>query len=311
MKYAYKDKTFRSGSLAIIAQSNQIIEGYAAKGFDLTLRQTYYQFVARDLFPDDRRWRWTGSRWVRDPNGTKNAPPNYKWLGGLVNDGRLAGLIDWDAIVDRTRNYQAFRHYEDPSHCLRSAARNYLLNVRDDQPQYVEVWVEKDALIGVIESACDPLDVGYFSCRGYVSQSEMWGAAQRLMRQEDTGKETFIIHLGDHDPSGIQMTEDIQNRLDMFHSSVEVERIALNMNQVKQYGPPPNPAKTTDSRYAQYRAVHGDESWELDALEPQVLARLISDAVAGHTDQELVDDLTEEQEQGRLKIQDVANNWEA
>jgi len=310
MKNAYIKKRFSRSSLAIIESSNAIIEEYMEQGYDLTLRQIYYQHVARDSFPEDRKFKWTGSKWVRDPKGTKNADPNYKWLGSIINDARLAGLIDWKAIVDRTRNFKSLSHWESPADILRSAAESYGIDTRIDQHDYVEVWVEKDALVGVIEQACDPLDVGYMSCRGFVSQSEMHAAALRFIKKEWLQEGAFLIHLGDHDPSGIDMTRDIQDRLKMFGSSVEVERIALTMDQIDEYQPPPNPAKTTDSRYASYRDVYGDDSWELDALDPRVLTELITRSVGSHTQDEKRRKRIREQERDRKKIMKLAITWE-
>jgi hypothetical protein len=84
------------------------------------------------------------------------------------------------------------------------------LDTRRNQEYYIEVWIEKDALLGILETICKKLDVPYFSCRGYVSQSSMWEAAQRF-REND--REGILLHLGDHDPSGIDMSRDIQERL--------------------------------------------------------------------------------------------------
>ena len=310
MKRAYCDINFQSKTQKIIETANTIIDEYKADGYDLTLRQLYYQFVARDLFPEDRRWTWTGSRWKRDPNGTKNAEPNYKWTGTFINNGRLAGLVDWNSIVDRTRQHEANPHWDSPSDILNDSADQYAIDTRTDQSDYLEVWVEKDALIDVVRRACEPLDISYFSCRGYSSQSSMWRAAMRLKRQEQTGKKcTILLHLGDHDPSGIDMTRDIQDRLVMFGSSVRVKRIALDMEQVKEYQPPPNPAKTTDSRYATYRDEYGDDSWELDALDPRFITQLITNHAAHHTDESKRKLLLEQQESDRQEIRDLADNW--
>ena len=288
MKRRYVSKNFRPTSLALIEQANEIIEEYQADDYDLTLRQLYYQFVARDIIP--------------------NRQSEYKKLGSVVNDARLAGLIDWESIVDRTRTFESLPHWNSPAEILRGAARGYRIDTREDQDEYVEVWVEKDALVGVIEKACNPLDVGYLSCRGYVSQSAMWRAAQRF-REAESQYETTLIHLGDHDPSGIDMTRDIQDRLRMFGSSVEVIRIALNMDQVEEYGPPPNPAKTTDSRYDGYILDYGEESWELDALDPRVLVDLITEEVLIHTKKRLRQLLIERQERERAEIQKIADDW--
>ena len=262
MKYEYKTINFRTKGRKRIDQANEIIEEYAEDGFDLTLRQLYYQFVARNLIP--------------------NTPREYKNLGEIINNGRLAGLIDWESIVDRTREHQSKSHWTSPAHIISKAARGYAIDTRIDQDRYIEVWVEKDALAGVIERACGPLDVGYLSCRGYVSQSTMWRAA---MRFENENKPVVLLHLGDHDPSGIDMGRDIQDRLDIFEADVTVKRIALNMEQVEQEQPPPNPAKTTDSRYAKYMDEYGNESWELDALDPRYLTALITKCVNKLTDQ--------------------------
>lgn len=308
MKHQYIDKAFRKSSLILIEQANEIIKEYGAEGYDLTLRQIYYQHVARDSFPEDRKFKWTGSKWVRDPNGTKNADPNYKWLGDKINDARLAGLLDWDVIVDRTRNYESLSHWESPVDILHSAASSYGIDTRINQFDYVEVWVEKDALVGVVEKACKPLDVGFLSCRGYVSQSAMYLAAKRFIKMDPYYK-TFLIHLGDHDPSGIDMTRDIQDRLEIFGSSVQVERIALTMEQIDELKPPPNPAKTTDSRYESYIAEYGDESWELDALDPRYLVDLITKAVDGHTHFGNRIKQMKKQERDRKAIRKVADSW--
>ncbi|GAI07386.1 unnamed protein product, partial [marine sediment metagenome] len=272
MKQTYNNINFRSKTLEIIDMANTIIDEYKADGYDLTVRQLYYKFVADDLFPEDRRWSFVNGRWKKDPNGTKNAEPNYKWTGTFINNGRLAGLVDWNSIVDRTRSHKANAHWDSPADILNDSADQYAIDTRADQNDYLEVWVEKDALIDVIGRACDPLDIGYFSCRGYASQSSMWQAAMRFKRQERNGKDcTVLLHLGDHDPSGIDMSRDIQDRLYMFGSRVAVRRIALDMEQIEQYSPPPNPAKTTDSRYANYRDEYGEDSWELDALDPRII----------------------------------------
>jgi hypothetical protein len=306
---AYVEKKFRPDSLTIINRANQIIRDYLRQGFKLTLRQLYYQFIARDLLPDS--WIDAGYNAKNGlPPDTKNTMKNYKRLGDVISDGRLAGKIDWDAIEDRTRNLQSSPHWASPRGIVRACADQYAVNLWDEQAKYVEVWVEKEALIGVLEGICTELDVPYFACKGYTSQSEMWGAAQRLIRQERAGKETIIVHLGDHDPSGIDMTRDVQDRLDMFGSSAVIHRIALNFDQVENYNPPPNPAKTTDARYESYAALHGDESWELDALEPRVIVDLIREEVESHIDHDLWQEALDRQQEGRRQLGDVSHYWD-
>lgn len=264
-KIAYIDKTFRADSKAIIAHANAIIAEYQGKGFDLTLRQLYYQFVSRGLLA--------------------NSDKNYDRLGAIISDARLAGLVDWRAIVDRTRNIRGNSHWSEPEEILRGAARGYKIDMWATQPVRIQVWIEKDALIGVIAGVCQSLDVDYFSCRGYVSQSEMWAQAQVMLSYVNAGQRPVLLHLGDHDPSGKDMTRDIIDRLEMFMGGAKVDRLALNMSQIRQYNPPPNPTKLTDSRATGYMAEMAAQGydpstcWELDALDPQVISDLIRDAV--------------------------------
>lgn len=140
MKTQFKDINFKSDSLAMITTCNTIIDEYLAAGLRLTLRQLYYQFVARDLFPNDRKWRWTGTRWVRDPNGTKNAEPNYKWLSTILSDGRLTGLVDWSAIEDRGRQPKTPNESANLAELIETAVQSYRLPRWEGQEYYTELW---------------------------------------------------------------------------------------------------------------------------------------------------------------------------
>jgi hypothetical protein len=256
-KILYVEKRFNKSTAALIDQANDIIAEYDAQGFSLTLRQLYYQFVARDLLA--------------------NKLTEYKRLGSVINDARLAGLIDWYAIEDRTRYVRDLAHWSSPSEIVDACASQYRVErwSQDYQEHRPEVWIEKDALVGVIQGVCNELDVPYFSCRGYTSQSELWRAARRLRRYQRAGQTPVILHFGDHDPSGLDMTRDVTDRMHLFECPLEVRRLALNMDQVEEYSPPPNPAKATDARFQTYTALWGDECWELDALEPAMLASLV------------------------------------
>lgn len=160
----------------------------------------------------------------------------------------------------------------------------------------------------VVGQACRPLDVPFFSCRGYTSQSEMWSAAQRFIRQ-NYREQRVIIHLGDHDPSGIDMTRDIQERLTMFGADVIVKRVALTMEQIDFYTPPPNPAKLTDSRCWGYIERFGNESWELDALEPQVITDLITEQVTMYRDDTLYEQICDKERKEKGELQLLCDNY--
>lgn len=314
-KICYQPKNFSATSNAIITKANSILREYSNRGIVVTLRQLYYQFVARDIIP--------------------NKQSEYKRLGSIINDARLAGLIDWDYLQDRTRNLQSQSSWTSPAGIIESAAASYHRDLWEGQPNHVEVFVEKDALLSVIENVCNRWDVAFFACRGYTSQSEMWAAGQRIVKEViENGRNVRIIHLGDHDPSGVDMTRDIDTRLSQFlmhhyvrdyvakhpgtavdtlvsllESALQIDRIALNMDQIEQYDPPPNPAKLTDSRATGYIEEFGGQSWELDALDPDVLTDLIESSITRYVDLAQWEAAKERQEQERVILTRTSEHW--
>ena len=320
-RIAYIQKNFQKSSLVTISQAMEIIEEYKDQGFTLTLRQLYYQFVARDFIPNKQK--------------------EYNRLGSIISDAIEAGYIDWNAIEDRTRNLEHLSHWDNPEEIIESSAYSYRIDKWERQPVHVEAWVEKDALTGVLEPICNELDIPFFSCRGYVSQSEMWKAARRLGRKKylDEKERIIVLHLGDHDPSGIDMTRDIELRLNHFAVTpedrqnmgydpeewtdpewvhyfrndvwpVEVKRIGLNMDQIRQLNPPPNPAKSTDSRFREYMKKHGSQSWELDALEPRFITNLIRTEVESIRDDSIWEEDVSRETQETKTLQDISNHFD-
>jgi hypothetical protein len=289
----YEDKKFRHATLELIETVNRIVEEYSEEGYDLTLRQVYYQCVSRDIIPNNEK--------------------SYDKLGRIVGEARMSGLIDWNAIVDRTRALRGNGHWGAPSDIMLSAAENFAIDkwsTEYGQTIRPEVWVEKDALVGVVGRVCKELDVNYFSCRGYTSLSEMWTASQRLLGYKRQGQTPFIIHLGDHDPSGIDMSRDITDRLETFtRRALEFERIALNTDQIEEYDPPPNPTKLSDSRATGYIARFGYESWELDALNPTVIADLISEAVLAYRNDKAWEQAVKHEEEQVKELEAAAEHW--
>jgi hypothetical protein len=264
MKQEFQVTNFKQQSLDMIERVNDIVQQYSDMGYELTLRQVYYQLVSKDIIPNNER--------------------SYDNLGALVSKGRLSGLIDWEAITDRTRNLKGYITYNDIHQFITKKIYQYHVDKWEDQEYHVEVWVEKDALVDIVGQAARKYQVDYFSCRGYTSLSSMYEAAERLKYYSSRGKNNIILHLGDHDPSGIDMTRDIESRLHMFGSDTEIHRLALNMNQVDEYEPPPNPAKLSDSRCKGYIEKYGSSSWELDALKPQVIDEVITENIKKYLD---------------------------
>jgi hypothetical protein len=266
MKEQFKEINFNASSREMIAVCNDIINRYLKQNLRLTLRQLYYQLVTI--------------------NYIKNQEKSYKNLGRVLSDARLAGEIDWDAIEDRVRVPHLPNEFNGLNHLIETAVNAYRLPRWKKQDHYIELWVEKDAISGVLEPMAKQYHITLMVNRGYSSQSAMYAAAYRFSGAWLKGhRSEQLLYLGDMDPSGEDMVHDIRNRLEMFHcGNVEVEKIALTMEQVEQYNPPPNPAKTTDSRYESYANEHGTQSWEVDALPPDVLQSLVRENVEMYLD---------------------------
>lgn len=287
----FKDIRYRADTLEIIRHAQEITEDYKRRGFTLTLRQLYYQFVARDLLA--------------------NKQANYKRLGSIIDDARQTGHLDWNTIEDRTRNLESPNTWKSPADILAAVANQYMENPWKRQEFWPEVWIEKDALIGVIEPVCTEFRVPYFACRGYASQSEIYAAGKRFQDLRRKGFKPVVFYLGDHDPSGMHMPVDVGGRLELFSKGdVEVRRIALNRDQIDQYDPPPNPAKETDSRFEGYAAEHGDESWELDALDPDVISQLIRDEIESVTDHEQWEEAIHDEEEQKETLDGIHDHYD-
>jgi hypothetical protein len=284
----FKAKNFRPDALDIINLVNSILDEYAAGGYLLTLRQVYYQLVARGHIP--------------------NSIESYKRIGDVVSDGRMAGLIDWAQIEDRARETVTPAFWDSPADILRACAAQYRTDWWITQPYHVEVLVEKQALEGILEPVARRFGVPFTANKGYLSQSMMYQISKRLLEHDSVGKDTLLLYLGDHDPSGLDMDRDIRDRLKVFTGDefdFEVRRLALTRAQIDQYNPPENPAKISDSRATAYIAQHGASSWELDALEPSVLESLVTNAIEGVIKWELWNEAKKRQQAGRDKLQDM------
>lgn len=293
MKEKFTEQRFRDESLKTIELINVILAEYAGQGYRLSLRQLYYQLVARDYI--------------------ENSIKSYKRTGDLVSNARLAGLIDWDMIEDRGRETVSPVHWDNPAQIVRAAAEQFRIDHWEGQPCYTEVMVEKDALSGILEPVCRRLDVRFTANKGYSSSSAMYEASKRIYQARMDGKEVHLFYFGDHDPSGIDMTRDIQERLELFTRGsikIHVERLALNYDQVEQWQPPENPAKESDSRYQVYLERFGESSWELDAVEPSTLASLVEDNVRELIDPEIWGEVEERQSEMRLELQRFADKYE-
>lgn len=288
---AYQDFNFRRDTLAVIEQLQDIVTEYQAQGYVLTVRQLYYQMVARGY--------------------VENTLQSYKRVASICNDARLGGLLDWDAIEDRTRDFVRQTRWDDGPHILRACINSYHQDMWVNQSSRVFVIVEKEALVGVLDRVCRQYDVPLLAARGYPSGTVLREfALEDLVPALEAEQVPVILHLGDHDPSGLDMTRDLTERIEMFsYREVELHRIALNMAQVQELNPPENPAKATDARFATYQREFGDSSWELDALPPDYLNNLVGSEIRSYIDDEAWQETAEKVNAVKVKLEQLAKEW--
>lgn len=285
-KIAYIDpKRMKSATKRLLGQIIPIVEDYQEQGYRMTLRQLYYQLVSKDILP--------------------NRQNEYAKLSRILTDARMTGQVDWEFIEDRIRIPKFPNQFDDISDAMNTITSVYRLDRWKDQEHYVEVWVEKDALSGVLEPITREYHTHLLVNRGYSSASAMHDSALRIRAMAEYGKKCHILYFGDHDPSGEDMVRDINDRMTTFGCDVDVEKIALTMDQIRQYNPPPNPAKMSDPRSGDYIAQHGDESWELDALPPNVLVQLVRDNITSYLDQDAYDKIIEQEDEDKEKMKDL------
>lgn len=302
MKECFIIKSFNGKSLGLLNHIDGILADYRRDGYDLSVRQLFYQLVSRNIIP--------------------NRQKTYKSLVALVNDARMAGVLNWSDIVDRGRNAYRPQNWLNPGEMAKEMAAGFQIDKWADQPTYCEVMVEKQALEGVLLPVCQRLDVTFMANKGYSSASAFYRAGKRFRRRDAEGKRCVVFYLGDHDPSGIDMTRDIEERVPLLGGDpatnwcqpipldMEVRRLALNIQQVREFNPPENPAKESDSRSPGYIEKFGRSSWELDAVEPRALAQLVTDAVLALRDGPKWDAAVKREEKMRKELTKFAKTYD-
>jgi hypothetical protein len=290
MKEVFREDLHMSApNKARLEMINEIIEEYNAQNYRLTLRQLYYQLVSRDIIP--------------------NKSEEYAKLSVLLGKGRMAGIVDWDAIEDRIRRPYIPYWVLDIPNAIEDTIKQYRLNRQDSQDNYIEVWVEKDALSGVLKRVTSEYHVNLMVNRGYSSITAMHDAYNRFARAERMGQSGIILYLGDHDPSGVDMVRDISTRLTEFGVSVDVQHIALTDDQISKYNPPPNPTKVSDPRAKDYIVRYGNTSWEVDALRPDVLHKLVVSSIEENIDMDLFNEQKEQEQEDIERLKEIQKRF--
>lgn len=290
MREKFREKCFSRKSKILVDYSLEIVTDYMKQGIKLTLRQLYYQLVSKAIIP--------------------NSQKEYMRLSRLLTAARYAGIVDWNAIEDRVRHPEIPNQFSGIPHLIDTAIDAYKLDRWNNQKYYVEVFCEKDALSSVLAPIATKWHVTFSVNRGYASATVMYDTARRIQRALDNDKAPVIFYIGDHDPSGLDMVRDIGDRIAEFCGAYfQVVHLALTSDQVRQYGPPPNPAKMTDTRARDYIAEHGHRSWEVDALPPQVLNELLTNRILEFLDLTKYNKVLKQEEKDKNNLKLFAEHY--
>jgi len=287
------NKTIWKGNTkGLIDACEQILTEYTDQNIVMTLRQLYYQLVSRDLIPNDMNM--------------------YKKLSSILTKARYNGLLDWGAMEDLTRTSTRHSQWENVSDIMTSALLSYRKPRWRNQPYHVELLTEKEALSSVLAPIANDWHIYFTVNRGFNSASLTYRLAERVKERIEQGQDVVFLYLGDHDPSGLDMVRDIRDRISEFlksgHVSTSrfaVRHIALTIAQVREFTPPPNPAKESDTRFKAYQKEFGDESWEVDALRPDVMKQLIDSAVNEYVDMSQLQRVKQEEIAEKFQLQEI------
>jgi hypothetical protein len=277
-----------------------IVEEYEADGYKLTLRQLHYQLVK--------------SNWI------VNHDSAYKKLGSILDDCKYAGIIDWSNIEDRGRKPYLPYYVEDVEDALQDTIDQYRIDRQQGQEVCVELWTEKDALSAILKRSTEKYHIQLVVNKGYTSSSAIHEAYLRCVKATIVDKKDFVIlYFGDHDPSGLDMVRDIEDRMRFMLAngkykvsdpidSFRIIPIGLTMGQIKEYNLPPNPTKLTDSRANSYIKKHGKTCWEVDALNPKTLTAIVEHNISNIIDMTQYNKMLKEELSGIKELKEFIKN---
>lgn len=334
---AFKKKRFTPDSLDIVRASVEIIDRYEGMGYKLSLRQLYYQLVSQNIVPNTERsyhqvgviisdarmagyidWDMiedrgrecvTVSHWNKPSEIIETAASSYridKWeqqpvyCEVMVEKQALEGILE-PVCRELDIPFTANKGYSSQTmmfYAGRRLRQKYLQRAKDLVPAPF-----RDQERGIDLA-------NYMIEEGFITAYEDKGCQLTKLGREEGWPVLRVFYLGDHDPSGMDMTRDVANRLKVFsdYTPMEVVRLALNMDQIEELNPPENPAKVTDSRARDYIARFGESSWELDAVAPDALAEIVRNAVTEFRDRTAWTAAVERENSEREKLREIADN---
>jgi len=255
--------------MALHQRTRELIEAareILAEHRPMTVRQVFYQLVSRQA--------------------TENTQSRYNAVSKMLVTARKENIIPWKWIEDRLRRPRQVSMWGGLPDFAETVGRLYRRDVWPSQPEYFEVWVEKDALSGIFQDVLDDYGVALNVGRGYDGWDSIHNAAERFR----DGEGAAILYFGDFDPSGEDMVRSLRDRLAFFGCEPEIIKCALTRADIERYSLPPALTKRSDTRRKAFVQRHGDVAVELDAMPINVLReRLVNEVKARMDMQALVE----------------------
>jgi hypothetical protein len=274
-------------SLELLAQVQKIIEDY---DFALTVRQIYYQLVAKQFM--------------------SNSQNSYRKAVRICKSGRDEGALPEEAFTDRLREVDKPNSWNDLTAFMNTVRQAYRKDPWRDNNSYLEIWSEKDALREVITAITYAYDVSLLIVRGHVSRTAIYETYKRFEQKIDEGKECYLYYFGDFDPSGLAIYDSLVDRISSYGplgQYIKFERVALTPEQVAVYNLPYDPAKKADPNSKKFIAEYGDNVVELDSLPPEVLRGLIKACIELNIDEDILAQVQETEEREQARLQEIIN----
>jgi hypothetical protein len=254
---------------AYMAAIREAIVDVVASYRRMNVRQVFYQLVTRGVIE-------------------KTEEEYQRTVIRLLTDMRLEGDVPFECIVDETRCVRITKTFDNVGDAVAHTAEFYRRSALAQSEDYIEIWLEKDALAGVIWDVTSEYDVPLMVSRGMPSLTFLYGCACQIKRAAEHGKRTYIYQFGDHDPSGVLIPQTIERRLAELCDRLDcdppiVERVALTEEMITEFNLPTRPTKRNGNTHA--NNFEGD-SVELDALPPDVLRDLVREVIELHVSPE-------------------------
>lgn len=296
-----KDQGFKPG-LSRQSYERIVATGVHTKNLPLAFVATQVALQQQPITLRGLMYQIVSSGWL--PSTDKE---HYNRLGRLMTGLREAGIVPFSWIVDNVRQTDKPSSWAGLKDFAQTVRRAYRKSFWGEQPDYVHVIVEKDAIAGVLSPVTREYDVSLSPIRGYVSLSFAHAIAEQW---NDIDKPIHAYYLGDFDASGFDLERDLREKLARYcDHQFHWTRLALNKEDFAAYDLIPLAPKKSDRRYAKFVAQHGCDCAELDAIPANDLRERLSEAILSHIDQDAWTRLQEVERVEKESIDQLAGAW--